>query len=61
MHRTGEQGGSAMQVHESLIDLIGPDLGDPKITVMIHQPISVTKEPMLRRAIQQIVGTTIVG
>jgi hypothetical protein len=45
----------------SVIDLIGPHLDDPRITVMVNQHLSVAQEPTIRREIQQIVGTTIVG
>ena len=43
------------------IDLIGPHLDDPRITVLVNQHLSVEQEPTLRREIQQIAGTTIVG
>ncbi len=45
----------------SVIDLIGPYLDDPRITVMVHQNLSVAQEPTIRREIQQIAGATIVG
>jgi hypothetical protein len=45
----------------SVTDFIGPQIGDPTITVMVNQNISVDKEPTIRREIQQIVGATIPG
>ena len=43
------------------VQLIEPHLDDPRITVMVNQPISVAQEPTLRRVIQQLAGTRIVG
>ena len=43
------------------IQLIGPHLDDPRITVLVNQNLSVEKEPAIRREIQGIAGTTIVG
>jgi hypothetical protein len=45
----------------TMIQLIGPFLGDPGITIMVHQNLSVTKEPAIRRQLHGISGTTIMG
>jgi hypothetical protein len=44
-----------------VIQFIGPLRDDPSITVMVQQQLSVAKEPAIRREIQCIIGTTIVG
>jgi hypothetical protein len=43
------------------IQFIGPHRNDPRITVIVPQQLSVAKEPTIRREIQCIAGTTIVG
>ena len=45
----------------SLLQLIEPQLDDPRIMVIVNQTISVAQEPTIRRAIQQLAGTTIIG
>jgi hypothetical protein len=39
----------------------GPHLNDPRVTVIIHQKLSVAKEPRIRRELHDIAGATIVG
>ena len=43
------------------IQFIGPHLDDPRVTITIQQPLSVSTEPTIRREIHGIVGTTIIG
>ena len=43
------------------IQLIGPHVDDPRITVIVPQKLSVSTEPTIRREIHGIAGTTIVG
>jgi hypothetical protein len=43
------------------IQFSGPHLNDPRVTVIVQQRLSVAKEPTIRREIQCIIGTTIVG
>jgi|tagenome__1003787_1003787.scaffolds.fasta_scaffold14222941_1 hypothetical protein len=45
----------------TVIQFIGPLRDDPSITVMVQQQLSVAKEPAIRREIQCIIGTAIVG
>jgi hypothetical protein len=53
---------SVLRAHGvTVIQLIGPHLDHPRVTVMIQQHLSVETEPTIRREIQQVVGTTIVG
>ena len=39
----------------------GPQLNDPRVTVIVQQKLSVDKEPSIRREIHGIGGATIVG
>ena len=53
---------SVLRAHGvTVIQLIGPHRDDPSITVMVHQNLSVAKEPTIRREIHGLAGTMIVG
>ena len=43
------------------IQIIGPHLNDPRVTVMVQQHLSVSTEPTIRREIHGLAGTTIIG
>jgi hypothetical protein len=43
------------------IQLTGPHLDDPRVTVTVQQHLSVYTEPTIRREIHGLAGTMIVG
>ena len=53
---------SVLRAHGvTVIQLIGPHLDDPSVTILIQQHLSVATEPTIRREIHRLAGTTIIG
>ena len=43
------------------IQLIGPHLDDPRVTILVQQHLSVATEPTIRRDIHRLAGAIIIG
>ena len=53
---------SVLRAHGvTVIQLIGPHLDDPRVTILVQQHLSVATEPTIRREIHSLAGTTIIG